>query len=495
LYAAVTAYLAFRGWQKTRSVESFAVGSGDISPVVIGLSLAAQITSVATFVANPGLVFAFGISGLLGFGLAAAGGITVGLIFFSSAFRRIGAQNTALTVPQWIGARFRSKPLSLGFAVVSLALVAFAVLIVVVLSHTLGALLGLPPSWVALGVILFVFTYVLLGGVNTHAYTNAIQASIMLVVAFLLIGKGLPSVWEGEGLFAQLSAQDPVLVQITNPKSLYFRNLFEVFFCNAIIGLALVCQPHILSKALYLKSDRDVRKYLVTAIIVGTVFASVMWVGLFARLDLPATTAWDKVVPTWVVTQFSGPVSVLITIGILAAGISTLEGVLLALSAIFSIDLYMGGLGGTKALAGLSAEEKGRRALWVGRLGIVALGVVTYALSLSQLNDPTGGSVAIFAMYGVYMVIAVSFLPLFAGMFLERSHTGSVIAGSVTAFVAYLFTCFVPWSTMANNPAFIGTIAIGAAAVVFGVAELVVYLRAAGAADPPVAERPNGGIV
>ena len=105
LFGGVTAYLAYRGWRRTKSLESFALGSGNISPLIIGLSLSAQLTSVATFVVNPGLVYAYGVAGLLGYGVAAALGITLGLILFSKSFRKIGSKTTALTVPQWLGAR------------------------------------------------------------------------------------------------------------------------------------------------------------------------------------------------------------------------------------------------------------------------------------------------------------------------------------------------------------------------------------------------------
>jgi len=72
LYVGVTAILAWRGYRKTNALESFAVGTGDIPPWVVGLSLAAQLTSVATFVANPGLVFHYALAGLAGFVLSAA---------------------------------------------------------------------------------------------------------------------------------------------------------------------------------------------------------------------------------------------------------------------------------------------------------------------------------------------------------------------------------------------------------------------------------------
>lgn len=478
VYVAVTAYLAWRGYRKTKGLDSFAVGSGDIPPWVVGLSLAAQLTSVATFVANPGLVFHYGVSGLLGFGVAAGAGIILGLVIFTRAFRRQGAKVAALSVPQWLTKRFDSKGLGLGFGVASLALVSYAVLIVVILAHVLAALLGLPPWIPAAAVIVFVFGYVLLGGVNTHAYTNAIQAAIMLVVALMLLGSGLGTAFEGDGLFARLAGQDPVLVQATNPASLYFRNLFEVFACNLLVGLALVCQPHILSKALYLKSDAQVRRYLTTAVAVGVVFMLVMFVGLFARLELPATTPVDKVVPLYIVSHFTAGWQVLISIGVLCAGISTLEGILLALSTITSTDLFLGAFG-DGPLKNRTAEQKSRLALSVGRWSIVVLGLVTFLLARWQISQPTGGSVAIFAQYGVYGLTTISFVPLAAGMFLPAARRPSAIAGALAALVGFVLTAALRISSMANNPAFLAFVGICCGLFAFGLVQWVTRPRTA----------------
>ncbi|MBN1946940.1 MAG: hypothetical protein JW797_14800 [Bradymonadales bacterium] len=470
-YVLITAYLAYRGWRRTKTLESFAIGNRTIHPAIVGLSLAAQLTSVATFVVNPGLVFSYGLAGLMGYGVAAAIGITAGLVIFSSAFRRFGTTVTALTVPQWIGARFRSRGLSLAFAVLSMALLSFAVLIVVAISHVLHALLGIPAWTLALALILFVYGYVLLGGVNTHAYTNAVQAVVMLVVAVILLASGLPSLWEGEGLFARLAASDPMLVRVVNPHSLYFRNLFEVFGANLLVGLALVCQPHVLSKSLYLKQDRDLRQYLLVAIATGTVFVMVMWVGLFARLELPANTAMDLVVPTYIASHFSSGLQVLISIGILCAGISTLEGILLALSTIISTDLYLGILGDHR-LKSWTGERKSRSALAVGRGSIVLLGVATFFLARWQIANPTGGSVAIFAQYGVYLIITTSLIPLASGMFLRNASRSAVVAGTIAAGVGYLVTALFKISFMANNPAFLASVGILTGSLVFGLTTL-----------------------
>jgi Na+/proline symporter len=209
------------------------------------------------------------------------------------------------------------------------------------------------------------------------------------------------------GILGKLKAIDPGLATLTNPASLYFRNFIEVFFCNFIVGLAIVCQPHILGKSLLLKDSSQIKTYLAVAIIAGTVFVSVMFVGLYARLTLEQLTPIDRVVPTYIAQNFSSKTQVLISIGLLCAGISTLEGLLLALSAIFSSDIYL-------TLRPINPETRDKdlkKALLFGRLALIVAGIGCVFLSIWQLKNPTGGSVAIFAQYGVYLLFTATFLP------------------------------------------------------------------------------------
>jgi Na+/proline symporter len=247
VYFFVTGALAIRGARRTRSVATYAVGDRNIPAWVIGLSLAAQLTSVATFVVNPGLVYAFGLPALLGYGVAAGLGIMLGLAVLSRRFRRQGVRVQALTVPQWIGARFESTALRALFAVLSLALVTFATLIVVALAVVLARLLNLPADRVAVALTAIVVAGVMVGGATGHAWTNAVQASIMVVVALVMIGRGLPLLTGEPGLAARLIAIDPAFLSAANPATPYFRNVFEVFVCNFLVGVAIVCQPHVLS--------------------------------------------------------------------------------------------------------------------------------------------------------------------------------------------------------------------------------------------------------
>ena len=470
LYAGVTAYLAYRGYRRTRGVEGFTVGNRDVPPVLVGLSLAAQLTSVATFIVNPGLVHAYGMSALVGMGIAAALGIMVGITVLSKGFRRSGQQMAILTLPGWFGSRFKSRPLQVGFALLSLALITFVVLILVAMAYVLMKMLGV-PAWGALaGIIIFVFGYVLLGGVNTSLYTNSIQAVIMAVVAVILILSGLPLLLSGE-LMARLAAVDTALVGLVNPGSPYFRNLFEVLVCNFIVGLAIVCQPHIVTKALCLKSDSDVNRYLATALGVGVLFMMVMLVGLYARVTLPGPVRIDLVVPTYINTQFSPLTSVLIGIGVLCAGVSTLEGLLLALSAILASDLFLPVL--RKRMANRDAEAQGRVALALARGGLVLMGALAFALSLHQMKNPTGGSVAIFAQYGIYCLFSASFAPVLFGLFGKRTTAGAAMAAAITAVAVYVGLSLLRPFALANNPAVLSTCSIAASTLVMGAAALL----------------------
>ena len=469
IYVAVAGTLAIRGALRTRSIDGYAVGNRDLPAGLVGLALTAQLTSVATFVINPGLVFHSGVSALVGYGAAAGLGITLGLIVFSARFRRVGSEVAALTLPQWIGARFDSKLLRGTFATLSLGLVAYAVLIVVALALVLGGLLGLSPGVVAVALTAFAVATVALGGANGHAWTGAAQALVMLAVAVVLVLKGLPALLDGT-IAASLRATDPALLGLTNPGSLYFRNLFEVLVCNFVVGGALVCQPHIVSKALYLRDDRQVRSYLATAVIAGTVFLAVLVTGLYARALVPPGTRIDLVIPTWIGLAFSPVMQVVIAIGLLCAGLSTLEGILLALAATLAIDVHPA----WRRLTGAHAEG----ALRFGKLGLVVLGVATVLLARRQIADPVGGSVAIFAQYGVYLLFTGSFVPLAAGMFAKNVSRGAVTAAAFASIGTFLAASTWHWTSMSNNPAVLATYGMAAGWGVLGVAEALRRLPA-----------------
>jgi SSS family solute:Na+ symporter/sodium/pantothenate symporter len=465
VYAVAIVGLAVWNRRKAASMQGFAVGSRSVPPFFVGLSLAANMTSVATFVINPGLVHAYGWSGIVGYGLAAPAGIFLALIVTTKKFRQIGDRFTALTVPQWLGDRYGDRRLTVLFAVASLLQVTFLVLIVTALVLVLMSVLQI-SMW--LGIVIVValaFTSILLGGASLHVVSNSVQAMTMLAVAVLLVISGIEIFSGGLGaFFDRLDAVAPFYGSVTNPDSLLFRDLFEVVAANFFIGIAIIMQPHIISKSLYLRTERDVNVYLVTAMVAGTIFTTVLVAGLYARLALGADIAPDQAIPTYIATQFAPGLRALIMLGLLAAGFSTLEGIILALSTIFANDLWAN----LARSAGMSDEAVGAALLRVGRVFLVILAPITALLAWRQIVAPSL-SVAIFAQNGVYGLFAATFAPVVFGLFSKRAGAGLAAAAALAALAVHFGMYYGGITIYHNNPAVPATFALAVSTLVMAV--------------------------
>jgi sodium/pantothenate symporter len=461
-YAGVIVFLAWRNRRRASDIESFSVGSRRVPPFFVGLSLAANMTSVATFVINPGLIYAYGWSGVVGYGMAAPFGIFIGLVVTSKRFRRVGDRFTVLTVPQWLGERYGDRRLTVFFAVTSMLQITFLVLIVTALVLVLMSVLQIGMWPALLMVVFFTFGYMLFGGASLHVWSNSVQAITMLAVAVILVGSGAAIFGHGlAGFFSRLGAVAPHYGNITNPDSLLFRDLFEVVVANFVIGLAIIMQPHIISKSLYLRSERDVNTYLVTAMAAGTVFTAVLLVGLYARLELGGNLPPDRVVATYIATGFNPGLRAFIMLGVLAAGFSTLEGVILALSTIVGNDFY-----GTIARArGMAADRLQGRLLRVGRVFLVVLAPVTLLLAWRQIVAPSL-SVAIFAQNGIYALFAATFAPVLFGIFSDRASAKLAFAAAASALMVHFGMYYGGISAYHNNPAVPATCALAISTLV-----------------------------
>lgn len=426
-YLLVTTVLAVMGMRRTRTLSGYAIGNRDMGPVLVGITLAAATASSSTFIINPGFVYAHGVSALLHFGVAGMGGVIFGLVVLSKGFRRIGTAEQALTLPHWLGARYQSPGLRTYLAIFNLALgVAFVVLIIkgsaLVMQHTLG--LGYAASvWL---IVLFVFGYILVGGTYAHSYTNALQGAMMVGVALVLVASGLPLLSEGIGpFFAKLAAQDPNLVRPLNPDSPLFHSAWEVFGCGFIVSVGLVCQPHILTKALYLKRDRDVNLYLVLSSVILLLFGMILFSGLYARLMFPEMPSQDAVMAVYITERFSAVPGVLISVALLAAGMSTMDGILVSASSIAGNDLVLGALG-DKLWPGRSLAQREQLALSASRIVLVAMGAGAVFLAL----DPPR-FVGIFAQVTIYGLVAAVLPAMLFAIYVPGVDRRDAIVASV----------------------------------------------------------------
>jgi SSS family solute:Na+ symporter/sodium/pantothenate symporter len=412
-FIAFTFYLSYIGMRKTKDLKGFAIGNKDMGPILIGITMAASISSTATFVINPGFVYNHGLSAYLHYAVSASLGILTAFILLTRGFRKLGESKGSLTIPDWIYHRYGSRGLSLFFALINLLSITFVVLILVGCSILISTLFPIDQKVALILALVFVFSYVLMGGTYAHAYTNTFQGVLMIVISLFLFGSGL-KYFEG-GFITALESVSANYAAIVNPESNLYYDYFSVFISSFLITFALMFQPHIFSKILYIKKDSDVSKFIATTAIVGTVFGLMLFVGFYAKLSGLVIERQDLVVSKYIISEFSsgtfGPyILVFITLTLLAAGLSTLDGILVSLSAMVVNDIYLPFFG-----KNLTEEVRAKKALNLSRIVLITIGLFSFALAW---NPPK--LVGLFAQKGVYALAAASFVPILFGVLLNK---------------------------------------------------------------------------
>ncbi|MCW8195360.1 sodium:solute symporter family protein [Proteobacteria bacterium 005FR1] len=388
--------------RRTSDIQGFSIGNKDMNPYLIGMTLAASIASTSTFVINPGFVYVHGVSAYIHYGIAAPLGVLTAFCLLTKGFLRLGEEKKAATIPEWIYHRYQHRGFSLFFAIINLLSVTFVVLILVGCSMLMASLFPISDKTALVLILFFVFSYVMMGGTYAHAYTNTLQGFMMLFVVLFLFIYGFKH-FDGD-IGGSLGALGANYAAAYNADSNLYFDFFSVFLSGFIITFALMLQPHILTKVLYLRSHRDIGKFIGTTVAVGTVFSLMLVIGFYARLAGVEVSAQDAVVNEYLLHEFANSAwgqyaLTLIFITLLAAGMSTLDGILVALSAMVVKDIVIPITG--------NAE---RGLLW-SRIVLVIIGI---AGALIAWNPPP--LIGLFAQKGVYGLAAASLVPLLFGV-------------------------------------------------------------------------------
>lgn len=456
LFVLITYYLSLIGMKKTKNLKSFAIGNKDMNPILVGLTMAASISSTATFVINPGFVYTHGFSAYIHYGIAASLGILCAFLLMTKKFLKQGEMHGALTLPDWIYHRYQSRLLSLFFAFINLLSITFIVLILIGCSYLLTSLFGISQTLGLVLILLFVFSYVLIGGTYSHAYTNAFQGLMMIFIALIVFVSGL-KYFDG-GFFESLQTVSENYASVINTDSDLYFSFFSVFVSGFIITFALMFQPHIFTKVLYLKNEKDVNKFIVTTFISGLVFSLMLFVGFYAKLSGLEGIPQDKIVATFITQEFGDGASAVIALTMLAAGLSTLDGILVAISSMVVRDIY---------LPFKSEGEKEQvSALNLSRYVLVALGVISLVVAMYPPK-----LIGLFAQKGVYGLAAASFVPMLFGTLLTRKLSSRLIF--ISAIIGLFVHLYLNIFGGVTNPAVSATYAILISTAWFGLGLLL----------------------
>lgn len=178
----------------------------------------------------------------------------------------------------------------------------------------------------------------------------------------------------------------------------------------------------------------------------------------------------DGILSAYVVKKFSVAIGITVIMGLIAAGLSTLEGIVQSLSTTITNDIIA-------PFRGL--DENSKKLPVINKLVIVVIAIIAIVISYQQLLYPNL-SVGILAQNGVYAFFSAAFVPVcLFGIFVKDMPKQAAIGAAMTAMIVHFSVYYgqlTPYTTGSiRNPAVAATIAI-LSAVFVGIA-LWVILR------------------
>jgi sodium/pantothenate symporter len=173
-------------------------------------------------------------------------------------------------------------------------------------------------------------------------------------------------------------------------------------------------------------------RYLTVSVVLLILFFTVVFAGLYGRLQFPdlkynaGPLPLDGVMSAYVVTAFKPAMSLFLVVGLIASGIATLESLIQSISTTITSDI----------IKTLSGKSDLKNELLINKVVIGLMAIITITVSYRQLIHPDL-SVGILAQNGVYASFSAAFVPLLFGMFFKTVHKAAPVAASVVAIVVH----------------------------------------------------------
>ena len=302
---------------------------------------------------------------------------------------QLGRKANLITPAELVQHLYRNRWLSLVFAAVMIVwTVPYLALQPIAGGLVLKGLFGMPQMYGAALVTAVIVLYTLRGGLRAVAWTDALQGLLMLVLLYA----ALAIVITHHGGFGiamnQVLAQSPELFSRPGGQGGYlpgvwFSIMLLWFFCDPMF-------PQLFQRFYAARGERAIVRTAVAYPVITTVlFFLPVAIGVFGRLHVTGLEGGDtdRILPM-MVERFGGPwLPGLVSAGLIAAIMSTMDSQLLTLGSIVERDLL--GLGRSDASSPTLSSQAPRNArpgrrthLLPTRLSLAALALVGYLLSL-----------------------------------------------------------------------------------------------------------------
>jgi SSS family solute:Na+ symporter len=344
IYVALGIAVAVMARRKLGSgINDFFLANRQIGGFVSALTYAATTYSAFMMVGLAGLTYKLGV-GALGFELTYLCGLVL-VVFFGPRFWLVGRRFDYLTHAELLADRYQRRAVGIVAALLCLVfLIPYAAIQVMGIGYLLaGVSKGTIPLLGAMVLaILVALVWSNIAGLRSVAWTDALQAVIMLLASLAALGF---LAYRGFGGFGNFFLKmDEEIPQLLAGPGLF---KFNVFFGLALPWLFFsVSNPQVTQRLFIPKSVTAFKQMIGGFLVFGFIYTlvSVLW-GFGARLLVPALDNADKATPALLALPIiPKAIAIIVMVGILAAAISTIDSILLTLSSMCARDIYKNGI-------------------------------------------------------------------------------------------------------------------------------------------------------
>ena len=429
LYLGIMAFIGWYAGRKTNNIGDFFVLSGKAGVVVSGIAYFSTQFSMGTFLGTPGTIYGVGYAGMAISVPGAVFCMILPALLIGRKLITLGHKYGFLTMADYLTDRYHSKNMS---GVLGVMMLFF--LVPMMGAQIIGAgvivdvFTGL-PEWVGVvGMGIIVILYCMTGGMKGAMMTDVIQGSLMIATAVVTF---IVSIVMGGG-FSNINHT----LQSMNEAYLTFPGAngympWTYYISNIVLwSFFTMGQPHLFTKFFAMKDHKTMFK----AILLGTAgmfFSATLieWAGVNGIASIQNIEKADQIIPMILQRGMNPFLASIFIAGIVAAGMSTIDGILVTTTGAVTRDIY-------QKIINKNATDEAVMSL--SKVVTVIIGIVVICFGVFQPGSIF--EINLFAFSGM----AIFVVPILFGIYWKKATAKGAITSVIVGIISLLLFTLNP---------------------------------------------------
>ena len=429
LYLGIMAFIGWYAGRKTNNIGDFFVLSGKAGVVVSGIAYFSTQFSMGTFLGTPGTIYGVGYAGMAISVPGAVFCMILPALLIGRKLITLGHKYGFLTMADYLTDRYHSKKMSGVLGVMMLfflvPMMGAQIIGAGVIVHVFTGL----PEWVGVvGMGIIVILYCMTGGMKGAMMTDVIQGSLMIATAVVTF---IVSIVMGGG-FSNINHT----LQSMNEAYLTFPGAngympWTYYVSNIVLwSFFTMGQPHLFTKFFAMKDHKTMFK----AILLGTAgmfFSATLieWAGVNGIASIQNIEKADQIIPMILQRGMNPFLASIFIAGIVAAGMSTIDGILVTTTGAVTRDIYQ------KIINKDATDEN---VMKLSKVVTVIIGIIVICFGVFQPGSIF--EINLFAFSGM----AIFVVPILFGIYWKKATAKGAIASVIVGIISLLLFTLNP---------------------------------------------------